>query len=128
TARLRSPPAARRPRGSTPVSPSGDDRSEMPRPDPLDDDAIDSLLAGTAGDDAGDGLASFIDELRAAVGPVPTPSPVLAAAMAAGAFATFHPPVAKWRVLQTKIQGFVGGLGVAGKVALGAGVAAAAIT
>jgi hypothetical protein len=110
------------------VSSSGDDRSEMPRPGPLDDDAIDALLAGRARGDAGDGLASFIEELRAAVGAVPTPSPVLAAAIAAGGIATFQPPVAKWRMLRTRIQGFLAGTGVAAKVALGAGVAAAAIT
>jgi hypothetical protein len=110
------------------VSSSGDDKNKMPRPVPFDDNAIDALLAGTARGDAGEGLASFIEELRSAVGPVPTPSPVLAAAIAAGGIAAFQPPVAKWRVLRTRIQGFVGGLGVAGKVALGAGVAAAAIT
>ena len=42
----------------------------MPRPGPLDDDAIDALLAGTARGDAGEGLASFIEDLRALVGAV----------------------------------------------------------
>jgi hypothetical protein len=116
------------------VSSSGDDGSEMPRPGPLDDDAIDALLAGTARGDAGEGLASFIEDLRALVGAVPTPSPVLAAAMAAGAIVTLQPtvahssPVTSWRMLPTRIRGFLAGLGVAGKLALGAGVAAAAIT
>jgi hypothetical protein len=109
------------------VSPSGDDRSEMPRPEPFDDDAIDALLAGTplAGSAA---VGAFVDDLRAAAGAVPTPTPALAAAIAAGGISTYPPPVAKWRKFRMKIQGFVAGLGVAGKLALGVGVAAAATT
>ncbi len=106
---------------------SGDDGSEMPRPD-FFDDAIDALLAGppSAGESAA--LSAFVEEVRAAAGAAPTPSPVLAAAIAAGGISTHQPPVAKWRKLRMKLKGFLAGLGIAGKLALGAGVAAAATT
>ncbi len=110
------------------MSPVGDDGYEMPRPGSFDDDAIDALLAGTSrtGDDAG--LASFIADLRASAEAVPTPSPMLAAAIAAGGISTVQPPGAKWRKFGMQIKGFLAGLGVAGKLALGVGVAAAATT
>jgi hypothetical protein len=114
------------------VSDSGDNGSEMPRPDSFDnaspeDHAIDALLAGTpAAENAA--LASFVEEVRAAAGAVPTPSPALAAAIAAGGISTQPPPVAQWRKFPMKLKGFLAGLGIAGKLALGVGVAAAATT
>jgi hypothetical protein len=110
------------------VNGSGDDGYEMPGPDPLDDDAIDGLIAGTNRDPGAAGTSAFIEGLRSAAVAVPTPSPVLAAAIAAGGISTNEPPVASWRKWRMKIQGFLAGLGVAGKVALGVGVAAAATT
>jgi hypothetical protein len=110
------------------MSSFGDDGSEMPRPGSFDDDAIDALLAGNpAGQDAA-GVSSFIEDLRTAAEAVPTPSPALAAAITAGGISTHQPNVAQWRKWRMKIQGFVAGLGIAGKLALGVGVAAAATT
>ena len=94
---------------------------------PFDDDAIDALLAGTARGGTSEGLASFIEELRSAVGPIPAPSHALAAAIAAGGIAVFQPRFARLRMLRARLQGFVNGLGAAGKAALGIGVATAAI-
>ena len=105
-----------------------DDGNEMPRPVPFDDDAIDAFLAGNAPADDGAGVAAFVADLRAAAVRVPTPTAALAAAIAAGGISTYPPPVAKWRKFRMKIQGFVAGLGLAGKLALGVGVAAAATT
>lgn len=110
------------------MSSFGDDGDEMPRPGSFDDDAIDALLAGTAPGGEAAGVSAFIEDLRTAAEAVPTPSPALAAAIAAGGISTHQPPVAKWRKLRMKIQGFLAGLGIAGKVALGVGVAAAATT
>ena len=110
------------------MSSFGDDGSEMPRRGSFDDDAIDALLAGTARGEDAVGMAAFIEGLRTEAAAVPTPSPLLAAAIAAGGISTHQPPVAKWRKLRMKIKGFLAGLGVAGKLALGVGVAAAATT
>jgi hypothetical protein len=108
------------------MSSFGDDGTEMPAPGSFDDDAIEALLAGSAA--GGDPMASFVEDLRAAAVAVPTPSPALAAAIAAGGISTYQPRDAKWRKLEMKIKGLLAGLGVAGKVALGVGVAAAATT
>jgi hypothetical protein len=108
------------------MSSFGDDGDEMPSTGPFDDDAIDALLAGSA--HGGDAMAAFVEDLRAAAVAVPTPSPALAAAIAAGGISTHQPRDAKWRKLEMKIKGLLAGLGVAGKVALGVGVAAAATT
>ena len=110
------------------MSRSGDDGSEMPRPDPFDDATIDALLAGSPAAGTSAALSVFVEEVRAAAGAVPTPSPVLAAAIAAGGISTHQPPVAKWRKFRMKLKGFLAGLGIAGKLALGVGVAAAATT
>ena len=110
------------------MSRQGDDGREMPRHDPFDDGEIDALLAGISREPATANLSSFVEDVRAATEAVPTPSPALAAAMAAGGISTVEPPVAKWRKLRMKIQGFLAGLSIAGKLALGAGVAAAATT
>jgi hypothetical protein len=98
--------------------------------DPFDDSAIERLLAG---DTAGGGelapLSSFIDDARTAAEAIPPPSPALAAALATGILPALAPaPQSLWRKSKMKIQGFLAGLGVAGKLALGAGVAAAATT
>jgi hypothetical protein len=107
----------------------GDDGFEMPH-DPFDDSAIERLLAG---DTAGGGdlapLSSFIDDARTAAEAVPPPSPALAAALATGILPAPAPaPQSLWRKSKMKVQGFLAGLGVAGKLALGVGVAAAATT
>jgi hypothetical protein len=107
---------------------SGDDGREMPHGPSFDDGAIDAILGG---DSPGDDLAavtSFVGDVRSAAGAVPTPSPALAAALASGISPTDAAPEPKWRKLKMKIQGFLAGLGIAGKLALGAGVAAAATT
>ncbi len=114
------------------MSPAGDNGSEMPRPDSFDENAIDALLAGSpAGERTA--LASFVEEVRVAAGAVPIPSPALAAAIAAGGVSTANPeaqqpPVAQWRKFPMKLKAFLAGLGIAGKLALGVGVAAAATT
>jgi hypothetical protein len=101
----------------------------MPHHDPYDDDAIDGFLTGTSREGAGAALSSFVDDVRAASEAVPPPSPALAAAIAAGGIASaVVPAIAPWKKLNRKIKGFLGGLSVAGKVALGVGVAAAATT
>ena len=127
------------------MSPLGDDGPEMPRHQPFDDDAIEALLAGTTRDAGLADLASFVADVRSSAEAFPIPSPALAAALASGlsidkgdlpatAASNVHGPapqvagLPKWRRLRMKIQGFLAGLGVAGKVALGASLAAAATT
>jgi len=111
------------------VNPRGDNGREMPHHDPFDDRAVDALLAGSATRDAdAAALASFVDDVRAAAGAVPIPTPALAAALAAGGISTDVASVSMWRRWFMKVQGFFAGLGLAGKIALGAGVAAAATT
>ena len=107
----------------------GDDGREMPQHDPYDDGAIDAFLAGTSRDEASAAVSSFVSDVRAASEAVPTPSPALAAAIAAGGISSeVVTPIAPWRKLNMKIKGFLAGLSVAGKLALGVGVAAAATT
>jgi len=111
------------------VSRRGDDGREMPHHDPYDDDAIDGFLTGSSREGAGAALSSFVDDVRVASEAVPPPSPALAAAIAAGGIGSeVIPTIAPWRKLNMKIKGFLAGLSVAGKVALGVGVAAAATT
>jgi len=111
------------------MSGRGDDGREMPHHDPYDDGAIDAFLEGTAASGAGAAMSSFVDDVRAASEAVPTPSPALAAAIAAGGISSDDvPTIAPWRKLNMKIKAFLAGLSVAGKVALGVGVAAAATT
>jgi len=119
--------------------------SEMPGHRPVDDGAIEELLAGTARGDDLASLSSFVSSVRVAAEAVPPPSPALAAVLAAGfstekgdlpatAASNVNGPasqeagLSKWRTAKMKIRGFLAGLGVAGKVALGLGVAAAATT
>jgi hypothetical protein len=106
----------------------GDDGSEMPRQDPFDDAAFDRLLSGQSGTEMSD-LASFVEDARTAAEAVPTISPALAAALATGILPVPAPvPQSLWRKSKMKIQGFLAGMSVAGKIALGVGVAAAATT
>ena len=122
-----------------------DDASEMPRHQPFDDDAIEAILAGATRGEGLDDLSAFVTDVRMSAEAVPTPSPALTAALAAGistekgdrpatAASNVHGParrvsgLPKWRALRMKIKGLLAGLGVAGKVALGAGLAAAATT
>jgi hypothetical protein len=127
------------------MSPFGDDDVEMPRSRPLDDVTVDALLAGETRGDEIAALSSFIVDVRTAVETVPTPSPALQAALAAGfsteqgdlpvtAASNVHGPaqqvagLPKWRTAKMKIQGALAGLGLAGKLALGSSVAFAAMT
>ncbi len=108
---------------------SGDDGREMPHGPDFDDGAIDAILGGNPPGDDLAALSSFVGDVRSAAGTVPTPSSALAAALASGISPqATTAPEPKWRKLKMKIQGFLAGLGVAGKLALGAGVAAAATT
>src|SRR3954454_16992490 len=102
------------------MSGRGDYGDEMPPHDPshdgpLDDRDIHALLADSAEADAE--LSAFVSDVRAAAGAVPTPSPALAAAIAAGGISD-QPPKASWSTMSLKVKGFIAGLGVAGKVAL----------
>ncbi|MGO9877587.1 MAG: hypothetical protein ACLPVY_27770 [Acidimicrobiia bacterium] len=118
---------------------------EMPEHQPVDDGAIEAALGGTARGEALDPLKSFVSSVRSAIEAVPAPSTAMAAVLAAGfstekgdlsatAASNVNGPasqeagLSKWRKAKMKIQGFLAGLGVAGKIALGVGVAAAATT
>jgi hypothetical protein len=115
----------------------------MPRPRPLDDGAIDDLLR--RGDDGA--LSAFVADARRAAQGAPAPSAALAAMLAgsistdkgdlpATAASNVNGPASpaqaaglpKWRNIRMKVKGFLAGLGIAGKLALGAGVAFAATT
>jgi len=118
---------------------------EMPEHRPVDDGAIEAALGGTARGEAPDPLSSFVSSVRSAIEAVPAPSTAMAAVLAAGfstekgdlsatAASNVNGPasqeagLSKWRKAKMKIQGFLAGLGAAGKIALGVGVAAAATT
>jgi hypothetical protein len=118
--------------------------SEMPVHQPINDGAIAAALAGTTRD-ADESLMSFVSGVRNAVEAVPTPSTAMAAVLAAGfstekgdlsatAASNVNGPASqesgpsKWRQAKMKIKGFLAGLGIAGKIGLGIGVAAAATT
>jgi len=119
--------------------------SEMPEHRPVDDGAIEAALVGPTHGAELDALSSFVSAVRSAAEVVPTPSTAMAAVLAAGlsidngdlsatAASNVHGPAAqaaglpKWRKAYMKIQGYLAGLGVVGKLALGVGVAAAATT
>jgi hypothetical protein len=106
----------------------GDDGREMPHDSTFDDGAIDAILAGHPRADDFAVLGSFVEDVRSAAEAVPAPSPALAAALASGISPQATAPMPKWRKAKMKIKGFVAGLSVAGKLALGAGVACAATT
>jgi hypothetical protein len=106
----------------------GDDGREMPHDPTFDDGAIDAILAGQPHGNDFAALGSFVEDVRSAAEAVPTPSPALAAALASGISPQAPAPMPKWRKVSMKIKGFVAGLSVAGKIALGAGVACAATT
>lgn len=117
---------------------------EMPGPGPIDDDAIEAALASVAGEEVSE-LALLVSNVRNVVMTPPAPSAAMAAVLAAGfstdkgdlpatAASNVHGPamqvsgLSKWRKAKMKIQGFLAGIGIAGKIALGVGVAAAATT
>jgi hypothetical protein len=103
----------------------------MPHGPTFDDGEIDAILAGSARDGDLAPLTSFVADVRSAGGAVPTPSAVLAAALASGISPEAPATVATqplWRKFKMKTRALVAGLGVAGKIALGAGVAVAATT
>ena len=123
----------------------GDDAPEMPRNQPFDDEAIEAIFTGTTREAHLADLTAFVSDVRVSAETAHSPSPALAAALAAGfstdkgarpatAASNVHGParqvsgLPKWRKLKMKIQGLLAGLGVAGKVALGASLAAAATT
>jgi len=110
------------------VTHPGDDGREMPHGPSFDDDAIDAILAGNARDGEDASLASFVEDVRSNSSALPIPSAALAAALASGISPTPTSPPSQWRKAKMKIQGFLAGLSVAGKIALGAGIAAAATT
>ena len=118
--------------------------AEMPEHRPVDDGSIEAALAGATRGDASE-LALVVLRVRNAVEAVPPPSSAMAAVLAAGfstekgelpatAASNVNGPApqvsgpSKWRKARMKIQGFLAGLGVAGKIALGVGIAAAATT
>jgi|GEM_PF-3501804 len=127
------------------MRPPGDYVNEMPR-HPIDDATVEAILAGTAGREDFAGLMALVDDVRtAARGPAPIPSPALAAMLARGVstetgaqprtaasnVAGSAPQTAglpKWRQKKMALKELIAGLSVAGKLALGASVAAAATT
>ena len=125
-----------------------DDTGEMPRmhlfdEHQLDDERIEAILAGTAGAEH-TALSAFVADVRdVASGPAPVPSASLAtlfthgfstesgdlSATAASNVTGPAPQAAglpKWRKRIMDVKKWVAGLSVAGKLALGAGMAAAA--
>ena len=129
------------------MNPFDDDTGEMPRmpliDERLDDQRIEAILAGTADADHA-ALSAFVADVRdQASGPVPVPSASLATLFTHG-FSTENGDLSattasnvtgpamqaaglpKWRKHVMDIKKYVAGLSIAGKVALGAGMAAAA--
>jgi hypothetical protein len=126
------------------VTPRGDDVDEMPRRRPIDDQAVESILSGTATEGDLGGLHAFVLDVRAAAaGPVPAPSlafeqvltrgfstdqgdlPATAASNANGP-APQAAGLPKWRSAQMKVSRYVAGLSIAAKITLGAGCVFAA--
>ncbi len=117
----------------------------MPRIDEqrLDDQRIEAILAGTAGAEHA-ALSAFVADVRdLASGPAPAPSASLATLfthgfstengdLSATAASNVNGPapqaagLPKWRKHMMDIKKYVAGLSIAGKLALGAGMAAAA--
>jgi hypothetical protein len=127
------------------MNPFGDDHDEMPRNAVLDERSIEAILAGDAGATHPEMSAFVATMRRTAAGPVPAPSPALSDLFLHG-FSTEKgdlPATAasnvtgparqaaglpKWRKYTMAVKQFVAGLSIAGKLALSAGVAAAATT
>lgn len=127
------------------MSHPSDHHDEMPRNAVLDERSIEAILAGEAGATHPE-LSAFVAEMRSAsVGPVPAPSPALSALFSHGvstekgdlpATAASNVPgparqaagLPKWRKYTMAVKQFVAGLSIAGKLAMGVGVAAAATT
>ena len=126
------------------MSSSDDYAAEMPRNTPLDENSIAAILAGDAG--AEPALAAWVCEMRSVgTGPVPQPCAALSnvflhgvstgkgdlPATAASNVTGPAPQAAglpTWRKYKMAVKQFIAGLSIAGKLALGAGVAAAATT
>ena len=124
---------------------SGDYPVEMPRTAMLDERSIEAILAGDAGAQH-QALSAFVAEMRSvSAGSVPQPSPALSSVFLHGVSTengdlsattasnvTGPAPQAaglpKWRKYSMAVKQFVAGLSIAGKLALGVGVAAAATT
>lgn len=125
------------------MSSTGDDDTEMSRRHNIDDATIEALLTGHDADEDLTSVMSFVEDVRiTARGPVPVPSAQLATMLVEG-FSTEKgdllvtaasnvpgparqaagPP--KWR---KTVIGFIAGLSIATKAALGIGVAAAGVT
>jgi len=117
------------------VSSGGDYDDEMLRDHSSDDEAIEAFLRGQTADEELGLPALFAEDLRfLGSGPAPAPSPQLAALLASelpkphtgpASQAAGPPKSRRRRVIITE---FVIGLSVAGKAALGAGLAAASVT
>jgi hypothetical protein len=123
----------------------GDYPDEMPRTASLDERSIEAILAGDAGAEHA-AMTAFVAEMRSvSAGSVPEPSPALSnlfvhgfltengdlSATAASNVTGPAPQAAgppKWRKYTMALKQFVAGLSIVGKLALGAGVAAAATT
>ncbi len=126
------------------MSSSDDYAAEMPRNTPLDERSIAAILAGDAG--ANPALTDWVREMRSVgTGPVPQPCAALSSAflhgvstgkgdLSATAASNVTGPAPQaaglptWRKYKMAVKQFIAGLSIAGKLALGAGVAAAATT
>ena len=127
------------------MSESDDYPIEMPRTAMLDELTIAAILDGEAGAEH-HALSTFVAEMRSvSTGPAPQPSPSLSSlflhglstengdlsATAASNVTGPAPQAAglpKWRKYSMAVKQFLAGLSIAGKLALGAGMAAAATT
>ena len=109
---------------------------EMHRRQDIGDAAIEAFFSGNgAGDELPSSLAAIADELRAlANGPVPEPTPQLAALLANGFSAEEGDPATSGNDVPAKRNGrvalvrFLAGLSVAAKAGFGTGVAMASVT
>ena len=127
------------------MSSRGDDDTEMPRSH-HDDAAIEAFFLGQPVDEDLAPLALFADELRSVVsGPAPAPSPQLAALLAHGLSTEKRDPLVaagsnvtgpatqaagppNWRRGKMIIAGFLSGLSLTSKAALGLTMAAGSVT
>ena len=118
---------------------------EMPRTASFDERSIEAILAGDAGAEHA-AMSAFVAEMRSvSAGSVPEPSPALSnlflhgfltenGDLSATAASNVTGParqaagLPKWRKYTMALKQFVAGLSIVGKLALGAGIAAAATT
>ena len=127
------------------MTPFGDNPDEMPRNAVLDERSIEAILAGDP-DASHPELSAFVADMRrVSAGPVPAPSaalsdlflhgfstekgdlPATAASNVTGP-ASQVAGLPKWRKYTMAVKQFIAGLSIAGKLMMGAGVAAAATT